>query len=167
MTRRTSGRSFWLAWGAAVGVALLPVVLATLPPFLGGEARAMLMQAFAPFCHQMPTRSPYLMGVQLAVGHRVYGILLGLALGSVAYLSLIQWDRILDRRAPWVLAVAVLPMITDWTLGWLDLWATIPLSRMATGGLFGAVAGLYLTRAFVQTKPLSRQDAVAPTDSTN
>lgn len=156
-----------MGWGAAVGVALLPVVLATLPPFLGEEARALLMQAFAPFCHQMPSRSPYLMGVQLAVGHRVYGILLGLVLGSVAYLPLIRWDRILDRRAPWVLAVAVLPMITDWTLGWLDLWATMPLSRMVTGGLFGAVAGLYLTRAFVQAGPSSRQQSVAPTDSPN
>lgn len=162
MTRRTSRRSFWLAWGAAVGVALVPVVLATLPPFLGGEARALLMQAFAPFCHQMPSRSPYLMGVQLAVGHRVYGILLGLVLGSVAYLPLIRWDRILDRRAPWVLAASTLPMLTHWTLGWLDVWATMPLSRMATGGLFGAAAGLYLTRAFVQSAPSSR----APTDST-
>lgn len=150
MTRSTSGRSFWLAWGAALGVALLPALLASLPPFLGAEGRALIMRAFAPFCHQMSSRSPHLLGTQLAVGHRVYGILLGLALGAFAFLLLVQWDDLLYRRAPRLLAAIAVPMAIDWGLGWLGLWANTPLSRMGTGGLFGVVAGYYLTRALVQ-----------------
>lgn len=148
-------------------VTLLPVVLATLPPFVGSEGRTLLMQAFAPVCHQMPSRSPYLMGVQLAVGHRVYGILIGLALGSISYLPLRRWDRIFSRHPRWVLAGGVLPMAVDWVVGVVGLWANTPVSRMVTGGLFGVVASLFLTRAIVQAALSAPRQRDASPDSTH
>lgn len=152
MKHRTAEKTFWMAWLGVFGVALLPALLATLPPFLGVEGRAVVMNAFARFCHQMPSRSPHLLGVQLAVGHRTYGMLVGLALGSLAVLFLLRWTGVLDRYMPRVLAAAALPMAVDWGLGVLGLWANTPLSRMLTGGLFGLVAGYYVTQGLVPTQ---------------
>lgn len=163
-------RAFWKGWAAALAVALLPAVLATLPPFLGVAGRALLMQAFASVCHQLPAYSPHLGGVQLAVGHRVYGILWGLSLGTIAFLWLRRWDDALDRHAALALGTAALPMALDWGLHAAGWWAKTPASRLATGLLFGLAAGYFLTRAIVDlvAGPSAaavqgpRRDAVSP-----
>lgn len=141
---------FWKGWAAALGVAFLPLLLASTPPFLGPSGRALIMRVFAPLCHQMPSRSPYLWGVQLAVGHRVYGLLMGLSLGAIAFAALVRHDQVVRRWTPQIFAVSALPMAVDWALGWFGLWANTPLSRMLTGGLFGVAAGYWLTRAILQ-----------------
>lgn len=92
------------------------------------------------------------MGVQLAVGHRTYGILLGLPLGAVAVLFLFSGRDVLDRHLPRVLGAAALPLAIDWALGWMGLWANTPLSRTSTGVLFGLVAGYYVTQGMVPSK---------------
>ena len=142
-------RKFWAGWAVALGVALLPVALATLPPFLGPAGRTLVMQAFAPLCHQIPAYSPHLGGVQLAVGHRIYGMLWGLVLGTVALLWLRRWDDALDQRAALVLGAAALPMALDWWLHAAGWWTKTPASRLATGLLFGLAAGYFLARAIV------------------
>lgn len=149
MTRRMGRRTIWKVWLGVVGLAMLPVLLATLPPFLEPEARVAVMQAFAPFCHQMPSRSPHLMGVQLAVGHRTYGLLAALPFGSLSVLFLHRWSGILHRHMPRILLAAALPMAVDWILGTSGLWANVPLSRGLTGGLFGLTIGYYVTQGVV------------------
>ena len=143
----------------AFSVTLFPVLLATLPPFLEPEGRTMVMNGFAPFCHQIPSRSPHVMGVQLAVGHCTYGILLGLPLGSFAFLLFRRWERLLAHHLPSVLAIAALPMAIDWALGAFDLWGNTPTSRVLTGGFFGLAAAYYVTRGVVPTESCSK---VAP-----
>lgn len=156
MKHRATENIFWMAWLAILGGALLPVLLATLPPFVGPEARAVVMNAFAPLCHQMPSRSPHVMGVQLAVGHRTYGLLMGLPLGVLSFLVLARWEKFLDRHLPRVLAVASLPMAIDWFLGWFGIWANTPLSRLLTGALFGIAAGYYVTQGLMSSRTASR-----------
>lgn len=138
---------YWAAWAAALGAMLLLVTLATLPPFLGPEGRMLVMNAFAPFCHQLPAYSPHINGVQLAVGHRVYGILWGLVLGVLIFPGLLRWDGFWDRYARYVLIAAALPMTLDWTADALELWTKTSASRLTTGILFGLAAGYYLARA--------------------
>jgi uncharacterized membrane protein len=110
------------------------------------------MRVFEPFCHQMLSRSPHLWGVQLAVGHRVYGLLMGLPLGAVAFAALVRHDPALRWWAPQIFAVSALPMVVGWALGWFGLWPNTPLSRMLTGGLFGVAAGYWLTRAILGSR---------------
>ena len=81
------------------------------PPALWRE---LLMAAFAPLCHQLPARSPHLLGEPLAVCHRCYGIYWGLPLAGLLFLALRRWDRLLYGRARWVLGAALLPMTLDW-----------------------------------------------------
>ena len=159
MTGPLEKKVFWKEWSTALGVAFLPLLLASIPPFLGPSWRALIMRVFEPFCHQMPSRSPHLWGVQLAVGHRVYGLLMGLPLGAVAFAALVRHDPALRWWAPQIFAVSALPMVVDWALGWFGLWPNTPLSRMLTGGLFGVARVLAHARhpagAPIAGKPLN------------
>jgi uncharacterized membrane protein len=163
MMTATTDRRFWAGWAASLGMALLLVALATLPPFVGEEVRAAVMQALAPFCHQLPAYSPHIGGVQLAVGHRMYGILWGLAGGVIAFPSLRRWDDALDKHAALVLGAAATPMTLDWALHAVGWWTKTPVSRWGTGALFGMVAGYFLARAVVNLFASPSADEANPT----
>ncbi len=49
-----------------------------------------------------------------------------------------------------IIPLALVPTSLDWLLGVLGVWPNTPLSRLATGGLLGLVAGYYLARAMGQ-----------------
>ena len=148
----TGSRSarFWWGWGLALTLTGLLLLLATLPPFVDPGWRVMLMQGFSTACHQIPDRSPALGGVPLAVCHRCYGIYWGLPLAMLLFLGLTRWDGFLNRHAGLVLLGALIPTSLDWLLGVLGFWHNTPVSRLATGGLLGLVAGYYLARALSQ-----------------
>ncbi len=76
-------RSLWLVWGGITFGSVLVVGLTFLPPWLSPDTRALLMQAFSSLCHQLPSRSPAVNGVSLAVCDRCLGIYSGFALGLV------------------------------------------------------------------------------------
>jgi len=113
---------------------------------LGGEAGHVVRHAFSAVCHQIPERSPHLAGGPIALCHRCSGILLGLLAGlavapGVGRAALAGVAR--GGQGRW-LAAAVVPTAVDWALGALEVWANTPLSRTATGALFGVVAGAIL-----------------------
>lgn len=142
-------RRFWWGWSLALTLTTLVVVLATVPPFVGPELRAALMQGFSTVCHQLPARSPSVDGVPLAVCHRCYGLYWGLPLAVLGFLLVApRRSARLQQRAPWVLALALVPLTFDWLLGVTGLWENTPWSRAVTGALFGVVAGFYLARGF-------------------
>lgn len=126
--------------GAAASVILLG---ATSPPFLAVEARALVVQAFAPVCHQLPGRSPIVDGVQLAVCDRCLGIYGGVLVGILT----LGWGRRLWARLRAVDRVVLLgslvPIALDWVGPILGLWPNVPLSRAGTGLLFGGVAASF------------------------
>ena len=152
MERKKIGRDrrFWQGWAGAMLMGGVLVGLASLPPLLGEGARAALMHGFAPFCHQMPGRSLYIEGVQLAVGHRCYGLYGGVLLGALLF-PLAPRGLFHGRRPGLLLVACGLPAAVDWSVtAVLGLWENTPLSRVATGLLFGAAAGLLLARALTQ-----------------
>ena len=137
------------AWSAAAASVAALFALALAPPLLGGESGEAVRFAFSHVCHQIPERSLALAGGPVALCHRCLGVVGGLALGTLAA-PLVPRLGVLGRvRAGRSLALAALPMAVDWTVGALGLWANTPLSRSATGALFGAVAGLFLAHAFL------------------
>jgi len=138
-----------MGWGVTLAATGLLVLLATLPPFVGEEARRVLMRGFSAVCHQIPPRSPHIDGVALAVCHRCYGIYWGLPLAVLAFLVLYRWDAWFQRYAALVVALSLVPPGVDWLGDVLGFWLNTPHSRLATGGVFGLVAGYYLTRAVV------------------
>jgi uncharacterized membrane protein len=137
-------------WAVASALALGVVALAASPPWLGFEGGAAVRHAFAPFCHQVPGRSPHVHGVPFALCHRCTGILAGLAFGVLA--GPLAPAGLLHRLAALsplaVLGVAVLPTGVDWLLGATGVLANTGASRLGTGALFGLAAGLLLAVAF-------------------
>lgn len=158
-------RGFWAGWSLALGLAVVVVGLASLPPFVGPDLRAALMQGFSTMCHQFPSRSPHIDGVPLAVCHRCFGIYAGLPLAVLGFLLMGRWDETLGRYAPLLLFGALVPPGLDWLLDVLGVWHNTPLSRLATGAIFGLVAGYYLARAFSQAFDTSASQPATTTGS--
>jgi uncharacterized membrane protein len=130
-------RGLW--WGLLVALGGGTAV-AFAPPLLSPEGRALVMQLFAPVCHQLPARSPTVGGVPIALCDRCVGIYLGGVLGIVG----LGWGRALGRRLPlasrYVLLLSLVPLGLDWVGPILGLWPNGPWSRAATGAVFGGVA---------------------------
>ena len=124
-------------------MAILPV-LASMPPWFSEPLQLALMQAFDPFCHQIAERSPHLHGIQLAVCHRCYGILLGLVFGPFVTLIFRTWN---GGRGHILVITSLVPLALDWGLGLLNIWDNTAETRFITGAIFGAVAGVLVTRA--------------------
>jgi uncharacterized membrane protein len=141
---------FYGGWALAVGLTALLMGLAVAPPVLGPELREAVMHAFAPLCHQLPSRSPHVDGVQLAACHRCLSIYGGLLAASLAFGVLWRWEPWLGRHAKYLLLLALLPVGIDWGGHVLGLWVNTPLSRALTGSVLGLIVGLYFARAMVQ-----------------
>jgi uncharacterized membrane protein len=99
-------------------------------------ARALAL-ALAPLCHQDPSRS---FG-HFALCHRCTGIYVGVALGAAAWLLAPRARPALDLRSsrPWIVGIG--PMLAQVLVGRLWIGTDLWWLRLATGALFGAVAG--------------------------
>jgi len=135
----------------AAGVTGLLLLLVSLPPLVLPSMRTLLMAAFAPVCHQLPDRSFWIDGVQLAVCQRCYGIYTGLFLGSLLLPLLGAGARWIYRRAPLLLSMSLLPPALDWGLQFVHLWHNTPFSRTLTGLWFGLGAGLLFAATLCHT----------------
>jgi uncharacterized membrane protein len=139
----SSSRLHGPAWGLLLGGAGGVLGLALLPPFVSPAWRAVLMNAFAPVCHQLPARSPFLGGVQIAICDRCAGIYLGVVLGVATVAVARRLWRAAGRHAPLVLLGSLGPLGVDWVGPLIGLWPNTPLSRAATGLVFGIAAGSF------------------------
>ncbi|MEX0599083.1 MAG: DUF2085 domain-containing protein [Rhodothermales bacterium] len=136
-------------WGAAVACTAALVVLIFAPSFAGGDVRSLVMAAFSGVCHQMPSRSPHVGGIQLAVCDRCLGIYLALAAAATIYPLARFVDDPLGRHAGLAILIGVLVPGADWVVDVLGLWSNTPASRLMTGAVFGVVAGYYFTGGLV------------------
>lgn len=152
------------AWAIAFGVTLFILILGILPPFVDEPVRGFLMAGFQPFCHQIPTRSFHVDGVQLALCHRCLGIYAGLPIAVVAFLGIRRWDGFISRKARFIILASLVPLGLDWTLDFLGIWPNTALSRLFTGSLFGLTAGYYLARGIVSIGTSPGSDSANSTD---
>lgn len=152
-----------LAWGVTLGITLFVLFLAFLSPFVDEPFRGILMNGFAPFCHQIPTRSFHIDGVQLALCHRCLGIYGALPIALASFMIFNPWKTFLSRKAKYVILSSLVPLALDWGLDFFGIWHNTPASRLLTGGLFGIVAGYYLAVGVVQIGTSQRN--VEKTDS--
>ena len=133
-------------------LSVLWIVLILAAPWLMAERRPAaslaLYKGFSAICHQIPERSFYFRGSPMGVCSRCLGIYGGFVLGLLLYPFArdLREDRF---PPPWILIIAVTPMVIDFAGGVLGLFANGFLSRSLTGGLFGAVVAFYITPGFV------------------
>lgn len=85
-------------------------------------------------CHQMPSRSFFIAGYQMALCQRDMAIYGSMFLAGLAY-SLVR-GRV--RPLPiWAFVLLLTPLAVDGTIQVLGLLESTPLRRLITGGLFG------------------------------
>ncbi len=143
-------RISWTGWSGSMLLMGILAVLASMPPWVGEPVRMALMYGFDPLCHQIAERSPHVHGVQLAVCHRCYGILIGLAIGPIAALIIRGRGQ---RYASLLIVASLVPLALDWGLGIVGIWANTAVSRLITGAIFGAAAGILVARAMAWYRP--------------
>lgn len=146
------GRTTRTVWCGLLALTSGVFILAMLPPFLTGSLQGVVREAFAPVCHQLPSRSLHVGGVPVAICDRCTGIYLGLVLGVAgAGWGANLWAA-LESYGRYVLLGALVPLGIDWIGPWLQLWQNGPVSRILTGLLFGAVAASYVTTRLLHRK---------------
>ena len=132
-------------WSVAFALTLLLGLTVSLTPFYSDVIRGGVMQAFSFVCHQLPSRSPHVGGVQLAVCHRCMGIYWALPAAALVF-GLSRGLRFVTRyRTMTIVVLAGIPAGIDWMGDILGFWVNTPSSRWVTGAIFGLVAGYLLT----------------------
>jgi uncharacterized membrane protein len=141
-----------LVWSVVVGVALAWVGLILAAPLALARGHNLLAlviyRAFGYLCHQIPERSFYIEGHQLAVCARCAGLYAGFALGALIYPLARSLRQLETPRRRWLL-VAVVPTLIDGALGLSGIWENTHLSRSLTGALLGAVCAFYVVPGLV------------------
>ena len=146
-----------LPFGIALAASAALLAGAAAPGWLGTDAGALVRDAYSVLCHQLPHRSPHLGGTPWALCHRCTGIAAGLVLGLLAVPALTPplRTRIAGLSVGQIIALSLVPMAVDWSLGAFDLWANTSISRTATGTVFGVAAGVALGLALLRPRPAS------------
>lgn len=139
-----------MGWATAVLVAAGVLALAAVPPFVSENVRYVVMAGFSSVCHQIPGRSPHLNGIQLAVCHRCFGIYAALTATALFFPMLRRWDRSAGSNAKYLILAALVAPGLDWAAGLTGIWTNTAGSRLATGAVFGGVAGYLATGAVVR-----------------
>ncbi|MEX0662720.1 MAG: DUF2085 domain-containing protein [Balneolaceae bacterium] len=135
-----------------VSFALLAVVLFSLGEILwgGSESRHWTEWMFYGICHQIPDRTYSLGGYYMAVNTRCFGIFLGLWLGWFT----IPWinRKTIGKRWPiWILTVAVILQIIDYSGNMFDVWENTNHSRAVLGLMLGISVPIAISDLFVRT----------------
>lgn len=159
-----STRSRWIRWGVTLAVGMGVVGTVWVPPVVDEPIRSVIMQAFSGLCHQLPARSFHVDGVPLAVCDRCLGIYSGVLLGVLLMPLVAAEARWLHRNAGLALAAALVPLAIDWVGPVIGGWSNVPLSRIATGAVFGTAAGLLVAYAIVSAGRRAADSAASPSD---
>ena len=127
-------------WGTICAAAVSAPILAS---HALSTAAGLVYLLFAPICHQLPARSFILVGHPLAVCHRCTGIYAGLFLSSF-----VHFDNYSPLGSQISLRVFVLcgsaPILLDAILPYTGIWINTPISRTATGLIFGTMLSALL-----------------------
>ncbi len=136
-----------IVYAVLMSVCVLWLAVIVAPPILvargHGDAAMAIYHGLSGVCHQMPSRSFHLHGFPFAVCSRCTGIYVGFTVGGLLYPFARGLRDGAKRVTPWV-AMAVLPMLIDFSAGYLGVFENTFLSRTATGALAGAAAAFYL-----------------------
>ena len=106
----------------------------------------MIYVVFSTICHQIRSRSFFLLGHPLAVCQRCSGIYFGILLSCLLYHALPGSLRGEEKRRHWILG-ATTPLMMDVALSYSGFWSGAILIRYSTGFLFGFMVASVLVPA--------------------
>jgi uncharacterized membrane protein len=124
-----------------------------------------IYQGFHFLCHQLPERSYFIFGHQLAVCARCTGIYLGFTLSLLAYplIRSLRQTSLPHRR--WLLLAAT-PLLIDFGLTFFGIWENTHTSRFLTGFLFGVACVFYIMPGILELSLRKRTKLQKPLEFT-
>ena len=146
-------RQAWRVWSIGLAVVAIWILAITLPPLArAGELNTVsnpFYTFFSYICHQIPERSFHILGHQLAVCSRCFGVYFGLLAGLAVYPL---W-RPIDTAEPlprfW-LFLSLVPISIDWALTMFGVWENTQVSRFITGLILGVACATFIVPAIVE-----------------
>jgi uncharacterized membrane protein len=136
-----------LIWLLSVGTALSILILIVAAPLAAATGHtglaASIYRPFHTVCHQLPERSFFLAGHQLAVCARCTGLYLGFSLLLFLYPLIRPLRSTVLPRPKW-LFLAAAPLAVDFGLTFFGFWENTHTSRVLSGMLLGGVTVFYV-----------------------
>jgi uncharacterized membrane protein len=143
----------WHVWVVALAIVLVWILFIIAPPFLttnGFESLAtQIYNFFSYICHQKPERSFYVLGYQIAVCSRCFGVYFGLVAGIATYPLWRKVEEVEPLPRFW-LFLSLIPIGIDWALGVFGLWENTFASRFLTGLILGFACAVFVMPALVE-----------------
>jgi uncharacterized membrane protein len=133
----------WLAYSNAglVIFAVLPVLSPVLAALGANDAALLIFQVYSITCHQMPSRSFFLFGHQMAYCERNTSIYGTMAIASLGY-AVFRGRGVAPLSIPLYL-ILILPMAVDGFTQLFLLRESTWLLRALTGALFGVATAWF------------------------
>jgi len=138
----------WLLFAnASVGAfAMLPILAPILMAWGYNEPANLIYTLYSFTCHQMPSRSYFIFGHQVAWCQRDFAIYTSIFLAGLVYARVRHWLKPLSLSA---YLVAITPMAIDGFTQLIGLRLSNWELRTMTGGLFG-VASVWMAYPYVE-----------------
>src|ERR1044071_956083 len=154
-----------LFWLACVAIALGVISLIIGAPLAAASNHQQLAVAiyhsFKTLCHQIPERSFFIAGHQLAVCARCTGLYVGFTLVLCLYPLIRSLHSTDVPNVKWLFLAAALLGI-DFSLTFFGIWENTHTSRLLTGALLGSVAVFYVMPGIVDLSLRSWRASDAP-----
>lgn len=123
-----------------------------------GEVATGIYHAFGIVCHQLPERSYFLDGHQLAVCSRCTGIYAGFAFTLLLYPLIRSLKNTDTPPRSWLLLAAV-PLAIDFSVTFFGFWQNTHTSRLLTGALLGSAVVFYVMPGIIDLSVRHRETA--------
>ncbi|MBI1808193.1 MAG: DUF2085 domain-containing protein [Ignavibacteria bacterium] len=142
-----------LAYGIVASCAFLWCASILLTPMIAsiedhsGSVSHVMYTFFSPICHQYDSRSLHIFGHKTPVCVRCLSIYIGFFIGVLVF-PLFKNKPVLHVHRWW--AIALLPMVLDVLADLLGFHSGTLATRMATGLLFGVIAGCIMLPALTE-----------------
>ena len=135
---------FWLISVVVVLSVVSLIVVAPVAAASGySDIATGIYGAFATLCHQLPERSYFIDGHQLAVCSRCTGIYAGFAFTLLLYPLIRSLKSPVMPRPSWLL-LAALPLAIDVAVNFFGFWQNTHTSRLLTGAFLGGAVVFYV-----------------------
>jgi uncharacterized membrane protein len=141
---------FWLI---SVLVVLSVICLIVVAPVAAASGHSDIAKgiygAFATLCHQLPERSYFIDGHQLAVCSRCTGVYAGFAFTLLLYPLIRSLKNPVMPRPSWLL-LAALPLAIDFGVNFFGFWHNTHTSRLLTGAFLGSAVVFYVMPGIIE-----------------